>query len=153
MQYYFCVFQAFVTDNLVISKNVVFLPRCFVIQRRHVKSPATTILVINFNISFHDWPTDFPHSATGCHGSFFFLLGTFVFPQQSPPLSSVPAARAAGWRTRLHSSPDCVRYADLSGVNKMSSLRDELFFRNFQKYGAVIPLLGKKGCTKCRVVV
>ena len=96
----------------------------------------------------------------------------FRLPRHNHSLSSVPSARAAGGRTRPRTSPDCGLTA-LSGVNKISPLRGELFFCNFQKYNdgpkspppckaykfhltqvrEHIPLLLKKGCAKRRVVV
>ena len=90
------------SHSTIIQKKVVFLPRCFVIQRRQVKSPASMFLVIDFNTAPMIGTTDFPYSATGYHGSFFLLwFDLFSFPRQNPPLFPVPAARAAGWRTRI----------------------------------------------------
>ena len=58
-------------------------------------------------------------------------------PQQRPPRFSVPAARAAGQRTRHRTSPDCVRCAALSGVIEISPLRGERVVRNIRKCGAI----------------
>ena len=139
MQFYFCAFASLRDNNLVISKKIVFLPRCFVIQRRHVKSPASMFLVINFNISFHDWHHRFSSLCYRlswelffCSGLIFSLFRGITLPF-FPYLPPVPRAGAQG----PSPSPDCVRYADLSGVTEISPLRGELLFCNSQKYGAI----------------
>ena len=56
-------------------------------------------------------------------------------------------------RGRTHGpspTPDCVRFADLSGVIEISPLRGELFFRNLLKNGARIPLLFEEGVHEVR---
>lgn len=72
---------------------------------------------------------------------------TFSLPRHQVRCSYVAAARAAGGRTDIaFSRLRTLLHAALSGVNKISPLRGERFSHNFQKYGAIIPLLMKKGC-------
>ena len=74
--------------------------------------------------------TTFPFTFSPC---IFFPIS--YFPRHFHRCSSVPAARAAGERDLP--KPQIAALTALSGVTKISPLRGESFFRNFQKYGAV----------------
>ena len=69
-------------------RNQTFICICINILQRNVKLTINkfgkTIAVIGF---------------------FLLWLGFHTFPRQNPPLFSVPAARAAGWHTRLSRVP------------------------------------------------